>query len=74
MKRLFKVYLIGKGDGCYAEEYREVFLGETWAVSESRAILNIHYRLKQKGERLPDNLHDSHGMGSVRYEMKAVAV
>ena len=73
-KTKYKVYLIGHGHGCYAETYYKEDLGETWAVSPEKAISNIKYRLRQKGELLPDDLGDSEGMGFVHYELKAVAV
>lgn len=73
-KRLFKVYLIGKGHGCYAAEYRREFMGDTWAMSAAKAVSNIKYRLRQKGEEFPDDLGDSEGMGYVHYELEAVAV
>lgn len=71
-KRKFTVYLVGHGTGCYASEYYKEFLGETWAVSPEKAIANIRYRLRQKGELLPDDLGDSEGMGFVHYELEAV--
>jgi len=73
-KHKYEVYLIGRGTGCYAEEYYKEPLGETWAVSPEKAIANIKYRLRQKGELLPDDLGDSEGMGYVHYELEAVAV
>ena len=73
-KRLFRVYLVGHGSGCYAKEYRREFLGQTLAVSASKAISNIMYRLRQNGDYLPDDIEDSMGMGFVHYELEAVAV
>ncbi len=73
-KQKFKVYLVGKGHGCYASEYWRENLGETWATSRGKAISNIRYRLRQKGELLPDDLGDSEGMGFVHYELEAVVV
>ena len=71
-KRKYEVYLVGRGTGCYASEYYREALGETWAVSAEKAISNIRYRLRQKGELLPDDLGDSEGMGFVHYELEAV--
>ena len=71
-KRIYEVYLVGHGTGCYASEYYREALGETWAVSAEKAISNIRYRLRQKGELLPDDLGDSEGMGFVHYELEAV--
>ena len=71
-KRKYEVYLVGHGTGCYASEYYREPLGETWATSAAKAISNIRYRLRQKGELLPDDLGDSEGMGFVHYELEAV--
>lgn len=71
-KRKYEVYLVGHGTGCYASEYYREALGETWAVSAEKAISNIRYRLRQKGELLPDDLGDSEGMGFVHYTLEAV--
>lgn len=73
-KSKYHVYLVGHGYGCYASEYYRESLGETWAVSPSKAVSNIRYRLRQAGELLPDDLGDSEGMGFVHYELEAVAV
>lgn len=73
-KSKYHVYLVGHGHGCYASEYYRESLGETWAVSPSKAVSNIRYRLRQAGELLPDDLGDSEGMGFVHYELEAVAV
>lgn len=71
-KRKYEVYLVGHGTGCYASEYYREALGETWAVSAEKAISNIRYRLRQKGELLPDDLGDSEDMGFVHYTLEAV--
>ena len=73
-KTKYRVYLVGHGHGCYAEEYCREDLGSTWAVSPAKAISNIKYRLRQAGELLPDDLGDSEGLGFVHYSMEAVAV
>ena len=73
-KSKYHVYLVGHGHSCYASEYYRESLGETWAVSPSKAVSNIRYRLRQAGELLPDDLGDSEGMGFVHYELAAVAV
>ena len=73
-KQKFKVYLVGKGHGCYASEYWREELGETWATSKEKAISNIRYRLRQKGELLPDDLGDSEGRGYVTWVFEAVTV
>lgn len=71
--RIFKVYLVGRGTGCYAEEYRREYLGQTIAASPAKATSNIMYRMRKNGEYMPDDLHDSYGMGSVHYTLEAVA-
>ena len=71
-KHKFTVYLVGHGSGCYASEYRRELIGSTWATSAAKAVSNIKYRMRQNGERLPDDLGDSEGMGFVHYELEAV--
>ena len=73
-KQKFRVYLVGKGHGCYASEYWREDLGETWATSREKAISNIRYRLRQKGELLPDDLGDSEGRGYVTWVFEVVAL
>ena len=73
-KRKYEVYLVGHGTGCYASEYYKEVLGETWAVSAEKAISNIRYRLRQKGELLPEDLDDSEGRGYVTWVFEAVVV
>lgn len=36
-KRHYEVYYVGKGSGCYAEDYQRTYLGDVWAVSEKQA-------------------------------------
>lgn len=43
-RQKYNVYLIGTGHGCYAEDYRRVFLGSTFAVSEAQACNNVRHR------------------------------
>ena len=71
IKHKYNVYLVGRGHGCYAAEVRRTFMGETWAVSPAKAISNIKYRLRQQGDRLPDDLGDSQDMGYVHFELEA---
>ena len=73
-KQKFKVYLVGHGTGCYASEYYKEELGATWATSKEKAISNIRYRLRQKGELLPDDLGDSEGRGYVTWVFEVVAL
>ena len=71
IKHKYNVYLVGLGNGCYANEYHKTFMGETWAYSEKQAANNIHFRLRQAGESLPDTQVDSQGLGRVVYVLKA---
>ena len=71
-KQKFRVYLVGKGHGCYASEYKKTELGETWATSRAKGRENIRYRLRQKGELLPEELGDSEGRGYVTWVFEAV--
>ena len=48
IKRKYKVFLVGRGEGCYAKDFYRGLLGETWAVSPAKAISNIKYRLRQQ--------------------------
>ncbi len=73
-KRLFKVYLVGHGEGCYAKEYRREEIGQTFATSPAKAVSNIKFRLRQKGEYIPEDQYDSAGLGYVYYSLEAVAV
>lgn len=73
-KRKYAVYLLGKGNGCYARQYCKEFMGETWASSKSKAVNNIHYRIRQNGEELPPTQFDSMGYGCVEYVLVAEEV
>ena len=73
-KHKYNVYLVGRGHGCYADEIRKTFMGETWAVSEKKAASNIHYRLRQSGEKLPEDYSDSSGSGYVVWTLEAEQV
>jgi hypothetical protein len=70
-KKKYRVYLLGKGNGCYAHEYSKDFMGETWAVSKKQATSNIHYRIRKNHEELPQPLYDSMGYGFVEYVLVA---
>lgn len=73
-KHKYNVYLVGCGHGCYADEIRKTFMGETWAVSKKKAASNIHYRLRQSGEKLPEDYSDSSGSGYVVWTLEAEQV
>lgn len=70
-KQKYHVYLLGLGHGCYSREYSRAFMGETWAVSKAQAVNNIHFRIVRSGERLPNDIVDSMGLGYVTYVLKA---
>lgn len=73
-KRKYAVYLLGKGNGCYAHQYCKEFMGETWATSKKKAVNNVHYRIRQNGEELPPTQYDSMGYGFVEYVLVAEEV
>lgn len=70
-KRKYKVYLVGHGTGCYAQNYYKEFVGETWATSRNQAANNMHYRLIKEGQQLPEPQIDTYGLGWVRYVLEA---
>ena len=72
MAKLYKVYIVGEGHGCYASEHFRELTGETWAASAAKAISNIQYRLRQSGEALPEDFGDSEGKGYVHFKFEAV--
>lgn len=72
MAKLYKVYIVGEGHGCYASEHFRELTGETWAASAAKAISNIKYRLRQSGEALPEDFGDSEGKGYVHFKFEAV--
>ncbi len=71
IKHKYNVYLVGRGHGCYAAEVKRTFMGETWAVSEKKAASNVHYRIRQNGEKLPEDYSDSSGQGYVVWTLEA---
>ena len=72
MAKLYKVYIVREGHGCYASEHFRELTGETWAASAAKAISNIKYRLRQSGEALPEDFGDSEGKGYVHFKFEAV--
>lgn len=71
IKHKYNVYLVGRGHGCYAAEVKRTFMGETWAVSEKKAASIVHYRIRQNGEKLPEDYSDSSGQGYVVWTLEA---
>ena len=74
-KKHYAVYYVGHGDGCYAKDYCNVFLGETWAVSPEKACSNVRYRMRD--DKYPhggygyDSIGDRCEEGSVFFEFEA---
>lgn len=75
-KNKYRVYLVGRGRGCYATKQaaKRVLMGETWAVSKAQATSNIHYRMHQNGEEIPEDYGDSLGQGCVCWTLEAERV
>lgn len=44
----YKVFLVGTGTGCYAEEHTRELLGEVSARSEKEACSRVRYRHRSK--------------------------
>jgi hypothetical protein len=45
---VYNVYYIGKGNGCYAEDYCKTFVGRTKAVSPEKACSQVRWRNRNK--------------------------
>ena len=77
-KKHFKVYYVGRGEGCYAKDYSRELLGETWAISKEKACSNVRYRHRNKqnpnGGYSSNILGDSLDMGFVKFEYEAVEI
>ena len=77
-KKKYSVYYVGKGTGCYAEDYKRIYLGDTWAVSPEKACSNIRFRQRTKempnGGYSTDFLGDSEDMGYVEFYYEAIEV
>lgn len=74
-KKKYAVYYVGKGSGVYAEDYCNVYLGDTLAVSEAQACNYVRNRFKDKdhpnGGYSIDILGDIYDEGMVLFEYKA---
>ena len=44
IKQKYDVFWVGRGTGCYAENYCREYAGSTFAVSEAQAVNNIRHR------------------------------
>ena len=77
-KKKYSVYYVGKGTGCYAENYKKIYLGDTWAISPEKACSNVRYRMRDKsnpnGGYSINYLDDSQGLGYVFYQYEAIEV
>lgn len=77
-KKHYEVYYVGKGSGCYAEDYQRTYLGDVWAVSEKQACNYVRFRYRD--EKYPnggysDNyLGDCLDQGSVHFTYEAVEI
>lgn len=75
-KKKYSVYYVGKGTGCYAEDYQRTYLGDTWATSPEKACSNVRFRLRDEkhpnGGYSTDFLGDSEDMGFVDFYYEAV--
>ena len=77
-KKHYDVYYVGKGNGCYAEDYKKIYLGDVWAVSEKQACSFVRYR--HRDEKNPnggygaDILGDSQDEGMVLFTYEAVEI
>lgn len=49
-KHTYDVYLVGKGTGCYKEDYRRIYIGTTKAISEAKACNNVRYKIMKDKE------------------------
>lgn len=74
-KKHYNVYYVGKGTGCYAENYQKTFLGDVWAVSEKQACNFVRYRFRDdkhpNGGYSTDILGDYLDEGFVNFYYKA---
>jgi len=77
-KKKYSVYYVGKGTGCYAEDYQRTYIGDTWATSKEKACSNVRYRLRDKehphGDYSINFLDDSEEMGFVKFTYEAVEI
>ncbi len=77
-KKHYDVYYVGKGNGCYAEDYKKIYLGDVWAVSEKQACNFVRYRMRDKknphGGYAKEVLGDCQDEGFVEFRYKAVEI
>lgn len=77
-KKHYEVYYVGEGTGCYAKDYKKIYIGDTWATSEKKACSNVRFRLRDKnnpnGGYSTDIMGDSEGMGYVKFRYEAIEI
>lgn len=70
-KSKYRVYLVGRGSGCFARDYCKELIGETWATSPKQAVNNVSWR---EGLIKREVVEDSAGLGTLIYTLEAEAV
>lgn len=74
----YDVYYEGHGNGCYAENYKKVYLGDVWEVSPAQACNRARYRMRDEehpnGGYSTDILGDIYDEGMVLFEYKAYEI
>lgn len=77
-KKHYNVYYVGKGNGCYAENYQKTYLGDVWAISEKQACSYVRFRNRDKerpnGGYSTDVLGDIYDEGTVMFTYEAVEI
>lgn len=70
-KQKYRVYLVGRGSGCFARDYCKEFIGETWAASPKQAVNNVSFR---EGLAKKETIEDAIGLGTLVYSLEAELV
>lgn len=77
-KKHYAVYYVGKGTGCYKENYQRTYLGDVWAVSKEQACSWVRFRYRDEkcpnGGYANDMLGDAEDMGYVEFSYEAVEI
>lgn len=77
-KKHYEVYYVGKGWGCYAEDYQRAYLGDVWAVSEKQACNFVRFR--HRDNKCPNGgyndsyLGDCLDEGAVHFTYEAIEI
>jgi hypothetical protein len=76
--KLWDVFIVGTGHGCYAKDYSREFVGQTRAVSAAQACNNVRFQTRDKqypnGGYSSWELGDSEDQGYVVFKYEAVEV